>query len=208
MDFDYASRQIVASSMMAFARQGWEERLDRSVDGVFRSFQAILIAAPIALVGHFALRRAAARIPDLQASVLLEAPYAYAVSVELVGYIVDWAASLALLIFAARALGASRRVGDLVVAFNWTQIPIALAQTSWLVLLGWAGSGSITAIAMFPAIAVIIALRWGVIRRGAGANAGAATGLIALLMLTGVISGAIVSGVATALYEAFAKSAL
>lgn len=207
MNLDYAAGQISGAVMMAFSREGWEQRLDRSVDGVFRSFQAFLFAAPFALVGYFFLRRAAEHTTELQASALLQTPYPYMIAVEMTGFALDWAASLALLVFAARMLGAARRVGDLIIGFNWIQPAIAAAQAAPLALLSVDATGSAAAIAFFPSFAFAVALLWGVIRRSTQAGPGAAAGLILLLALTGLIVGAIVSSAAVGLYAVIGNSA-
>lgn len=201
IDFDYVARQAGGVWKMIWKRDGWEDELDRSVDGVFRSFQAMLIVAPIVLAGRFSFRRAAESIEEWRNSPLADAPYAYSIGVQMFGFYLDWIVSIVILVFAARALNASRRVGDLIIGYNWAHIAIAIAQTVPLALFGLKGGKVWGAAAYLPAVAFIVAILWGVIRRGMGAKPAPAAGVIALLIVAGLILEAIVGSLAEALYQ-------
>jgi len=201
IDFDYAGRQIAGVWKMIWKREGWESEIDRSVDGVFRSFQAMILVFPIVLAGRFSFRRAAERIPEWQASPLADAPYVYAIGAQMLGFYLDWIVSITILLFAARSLGASRRAGDLLIGYNWAHVPISIAQTIPLVLFSLDGGKAYGAVAYLPAIAFIIAVLWGVIRRGMNAKPAAAAGLIAMLTVAGLFLDAIIGMLAEALYQ-------
>ena len=61
---DYAASQIGAVWKMGWNRPGWEETLDRTVDGVFKSFWAIFLAVPFSFLGFYSARRFAERTPE------------------------------------------------------------------------------------------------------------------------------------------------
>lgn len=200
IDFDYAARQTAGVWKMIWNREGWQTELDRSVDGVFRSFQAMLLVAPIVLAGRFSFRRAAERIPEWQTTPLSDAPYAFIISIQMLSYYFSWIVSIALLLFMARAVRASRRAGDVIIAYNWAHVPIAIAQTLPLLVFGMPGGRAWGAAAYLPALAFIVAALWGLIRRSMGATPGATAGIIALLVLSGLTIEAIVGVIASTVH--------
>lgn len=203
IDFDYAARQLAGVWAMAWNRPEWRDALDRSVDGVFRSFWAFAFAAPLAFAGYFSLRRAAAVIPDFPETPLLQAPFAFTLAAEMTAYAADWAASLTALIFAARAMKIGRRMADLVVGFNWLQVFVAAAQAVPLIAIGLSGSSDVAGLLFIPATVLVVGLFWGYLRRTFDANVGTTIGLIIMLTLIGLLASAIVSGLATGLLQIF-----
>lgn len=201
IDLDHAARQLGAVWKMVWNAPDWQTGLDRSVDGVFRSFGAILLAAPIAFASYFSLRRASTRIPDFPEEPLLAAPFAVYITAQMIAFLVDWAVTLIALMFAARAVGAARRAGDVVIGFNWGQVFIATAQAIPLVILGVTARGEIAGALLLPSLAFIIAFYWGLIRRSAGAGAAATVAILILLTLLGLIVRSLVGAGALGLYR-------
>jgi hypothetical protein len=201
MNFDYAARQIGAVWKMARNDERWKAELDRSVDGVFRSFWAMAFAAPIAFAGYFSLRRAADRMPELHAAALMHAPYAVILSAQIAAFAIDWIAGLAALVLLARASGAGKRAADLIIGYNWAQPLATAAQAVPLIVLGVTASRPVTSIFYLPAMIFVLLLFWGVLRRSLGAGVAMTIGLIVTLMLIGVIVGTLVNGVALGLYR-------
>ncbi|MGD9659511.1 MAG: hypothetical protein AB7P23_12650 [Amphiplicatus sp.] len=199
IDLDYAARQIAGVWNMAWNREGWAAGLDRSVDGVFHSFWGILFAAPFALLGVVSLRRAASRIAEFPSSALLDAPFAFAVTTEMTAYVVDWAASLAALVLAARAMGASRRVADVIIGFNWLQPMIAIAEAAPLAIISFVSRRELLGVLLLPMFAFVLAVTWGVLRRSLAANVSTTVGLIALVVIVGFFARSIVGVVALSL---------
>lgn len=185
--FDRAAAQIGAAWGMAWNRPDWRDGLDRSVDGVFASFSAILFAAPFYVVSYAAIRRAAAGSQKPISDPILEAPAAIGVPAQLVGVLADWAASIVILIFAARIIGAEKRASELIAGYNWIQVPIAAVQAVPLVVLGLAGGQRYAGAFYLPAVALVIALLWGVLRRALATGVAATAGVIILLTLAGLL---------------------
>ena len=202
-DFDYAARQLAGVWKMAWNRPDWRETLDRSVNGVFLSFWAAAFAAPLAFLGYFSMRRAAGRMTDFPETTLMDSPAWYALAAEMVGYATDWAVSLITLLFAARTLKAEKRVGDVVIGFNWLQVFIAASQAAPLALLGLTGSAEFAGLIFIPATVLIIALFWGYLRRSLEAGPGAVIALILLLTLIGIVVNSVVSAAAAGFYRLF-----
>lgn len=192
---DYAARQLAGVWKMIWNNPGWEGALDRSIDGVFKSFWALFYATPFAILAFLAIRRAAERTTDFPETPFLEASPMFALAVQAVGYLADWFASLAALVFTARAAGAGRRAADIIVGFNWLQVFIAIAQAAPFAALAVLGGGA-ASILFLPATAFVIALYWGFIRRSTGLGAGPTIGLIIMLTLIGLVVSGLVGAIA------------
>lgn len=201
---DYALKQLSGVWKMAWNAPGWEASLDRSLDGVFRSFWSIAIAAPIAFVGFFSARRAAERMPNIPTSPILETPFAVSMLIEMAAYFADWMIGLAALIFVARALGVARHAGDLVIGYNWLQVFVAIGQTLPFIALGLTLRGELALTLALPAMALIIALYWGVLRRGSSGTIGVVIAMLALLVLIGFVASSVITSIGFGLYKAFA----
>ncbi|MBB5517467.1 hypothetical protein [Amphiplicatus metriothermophilus] len=200
MDLDYAARQIAGVWKMAWNRPGWTDALDRSVDGVFRSFWAVVYAAPLVVAGAVSLRRVADRTPSPSADPLLEAPLSVVLGAQMASYLIDWAASVAALVFAVQAAGGRRRVADVIIGFNWAQVMASAAQVAPMVVLAFTGARALASLLLIVAVAFAVALHWGVIRRAAAASVPFAVGAMALLILITLVVSGLVNGAALALY--------
>jgi hypothetical protein len=200
---DYASRQLSGVWKMAWNRPDWATALDRSVDGVFSSFWAMAFATPIALLGFFSARRAAERLPNLPPSAILETPLTVSVLIELSAYLVDWAVGLAALILCARAMNVANRLGDLIIGYNWLQVFAIVGQTIPLLALSLTGRTEIAAMLYLPALALIIALYVGMLRRGSNAGVGVVIAMFALLAITGFLANSAITALGFGLYKAF-----
>lgn len=203
INFDYAASQMAAVWNMAWNRPGWQDALDRSVDGVFRSFWALALAAPFSLLGYFSLRRAALHIPELRETPLLQAPLPFSLTVEIIGYLVNWGAGLAALILFARALGAGARIADVIIGFNWLHVLIAIAQVIPQAVLGFAGRREIAGLLAIPSVVLVVALIWGYIRRSLGASLARSISILLFLILLGVFMSLLIEGIAGLLLQAF-----
>jgi len=204
IDFDYAARQLAGVWKMAWNRPDWTMSLDRSVDGVFRSFWAVALAAPFALAEFVSLRRILSRDRDNPIPQLVEAPLGYAVAVEAVAYLLGWSAGLAALVMAARALGASRRAGDAIIGFNWVQVMTAAAQAAMLALAVIAGDSDASILFRLPIAVFAIALIWGVLRRSLGAGVAATIAVFLMIVVVGGVARLAIELAAIAVLHAFA----
>ena len=206
IDFDYAARQLAGVWRMAFTR-GWEgaadwrNDIDRSVDGVFKSFWAIAFAAPFALLSYVALHRAVKKIPTIEASPLLEAPLGVMLGVEFLSYAIDWGVSIGAIVFMARALDATRKVTDTIITYNWAQVFAVALQSIPIALMGLLGTQAIAGILALPILVIVLVLFWGVFRQAMELKPGMAVAMIFLLTLINIIVNSLVVGTATMLLQ-------
>lgn len=193
---DYAASQMTAVWRMVWNRPGWQNTLDRSVDGVFNSFWAIVFAAPFSLLGFLSVRRFAAQAASETEAALAATPFVFSLIVHAVAFLIDWGAGLAVLILAVRALAASARAADVIIGFNWIQVFINIAMSLPFATLGLSGERNVATLLFLPATMFVLAVMWGFLRRSLSARPAAAIALMLLLTLVGVLTNVIVGGIA------------
>ncbi|NWG71563.1 MAG: hypothetical protein HXY23_08160 [Parvularculaceae bacterium] len=204
IDFRYAAGQIDATLRMAQNRPGWTDGLDRSVDGVFRSFAAMALAAPFLAVNAAAGRVAAQETDALTREPIVTAPLAAFLPIQLVAAYADWFATLALLAFIARAVGASRRAAELIAGYNWIQLPLVGLQSIPAAAILMPGESSLAAVLVLPVIAIAMALLWGYLRRALALEPAWTLLLLILLTLVGLVAQNLASSIGFGLYRLFA----
>lgn len=195
-----AMAQLRGLFAMAFNRQDWERTLDRSLDGVFGSFWAIMWSTPLLLLNFGATKTLFATAEGALDDPLLAAPLSVWLGANYATFLVDWAVGLAAILAAAHFLGASKRAGDAVIGYNWLQLVAAALQAVAINAGALAASPTTFSLLMMPAIAVSLALFWGILRRGLGLAPGLAVALTAGSLLLSVIVGAVCHAAALALY--------
>ncbi len=184
---DKAASQMSGVWAMAFDLDGWRERLDRSAEGVFGSFNAVFITAPLIALYSITARRAAQRMPDHAESIYNIAPPAPLVIGDLILFAIDWGAGLALLIMLSRSLGAQKSAGALIVGYNWSQPVTTAIQLPPIALAAATASPSVAGLLGFPALALAIAILWGVVRRGLSVAVGPAAAVVAMLIVASAV---------------------
>lgn len=185
--FDHAARQIAGAWKMAMDADDWRASLDRSLDGVFQSLSAVLFAAPLIALRTLSARQAAIRISDDPDPFYAAAPLAGLIAGDLVAFSLDWAASLTLLVLLARASGAGRQAADIIVGYNWIQPIVVALQLPAVALMAATASRTLGGLVGLPALAIILTLIWGVVRRGLGAQIGPSAAVVVLLVLVGAV---------------------
>lgn len=140
ISLDKAAQHLRGAWRLVARDAAWREEMDLSLDGVFNSLWAFLLAVPFALLSILAENRLALSMDDYSTTIFAKAPLsAIAVASLLISAII-WAGTLYILAYAAKRAGASRSVAGLIVSYNWTQllVYIASAAPALAILLGGA----------------------------------------------------------------------
>ncbi len=203
IDIDYAAGQLSAVFRMALARDPANAdaslgEIDSSVDGFFRSFWAIALAAPFAIVSVISVRTAARRAPEIETGPLYDSPLAIHLGVEGFGYLLDWGVSIAAIALFARAIGATKAASEAIVSYNWAQVIAHGVQAAPISVIALFGAQSLAPLLFLPVLAFVLVLFWGVFRRAMGASAGMAAAIIILLTLISLIVSSLVTALARA----------
>lgn len=122
IDFDDAGQHLRGVWRLITGDEGWRSDMDASAEGVFRSFWAIALSLPFAVVSIFAQRDMARASDQFEQTIYAKAPFGFLAPAELLISAIIWVASVALIAFIARQIGAGRNVADFVVAYNWSQL--------------------------------------------------------------------------------------
>ncbi len=198
----YAADQIAAVWKMAANDPDWRDRLDASVDGVFRSFEAALYAIPLSVALYAFTLRAAAHTDEFPTAPLVSAPAPAFIGVQTIAYAAEWAASLALLILVARTLGADRRAATLIAGYNWAQAPITAIQAATMGGIAFSGSSALGGALAIPALVLQILILWGVLRRGYERDVGVTIAILGGLILVSIVATSLVVSVGGAIFGA------
>ncbi len=95
-------------------------KLDLTIDGFWRSFGAIVLIVPVALIALASERAivppADGQVPALTGGIAV---------LRLIAVVVDWLAFPAILALIARPLGIAARYVPFIVARNWAAVPVA-----------------------------------------------------------------------------------
>ncbi len=205
ISFDYAANQIGGVWRLAFSQfqQDGDKRadtdLDYSVDGFFKSFWAILFSAPFAILGFIAARRFIEKFDSDALTAIQGAPMATMIGINSLAFLADWALSVAAIIAVAKALNATNAVSNTIVGYNWATMMITAINALVLVLISFIGKAA-SALAI-PAMAVTLALLWGVFRRLMNTTPGTTIAIIIILTLISFIVSAGFGAAATSLLQ-------
>ena len=188
---------------LAGEQEDWGKNLDFSLEGVFNSFWAIALSAPLALLSFAAAKRAVIETPQTGESIFSKFPFELLLISELAALVVYWAASIAALVITARAINASHKIAGLIVAFNWSQLLGYLCIVIPAALYGITGSVNLYALAVFPVLILNLMILWGVLRNCLPLTIGMTLLFIALLAIIQIIISELVISGMIGLYQLF-----
>ncbi len=183
INFDYVARHLRGVWRMAFGGDSDGGDIDRSIDGVFASFWAVVIAAPFALVAFSAGKQWAATTPDYANSVYAKAPLPVLFTAEIIALAAYWGAIIAALLLVARTLNATRQVAGLIVAYNWGQLIIFMISAAPSAVLIFTGDLNLFALTALPVGIAGLFINWRILRQNLPLTIAAAVFLIVLLTI-------------------------
>ncbi|MEM8772163.1 MAG: hypothetical protein AAGD92_10985 [Pseudomonadota bacterium] len=183
IDFDYAAQHLRGVSRLLIGRDDWREDMDFSTDGVFKSLWAIALTAPFSALGFIATEKAVRHSPDYTNTMFAKAPFSLLLVAELIGLVLFWGVSIALLAFTAKRIGASRHAAGAIVSFNWSQLLSSLVWAVPAAILVVTNQPEVLALAVLPVIILGLFLLWRVLRQGLAMTIGGAVSFIVMLMI-------------------------
>ena len=183
ISLDYAARQMTGAWKMAFGAENWRRSLDRSLEDVFASFQSIIFVAPLTLFFTFIAIGAADKGGALADTVYGKSSAPVLVFVEFLTLAFDWAASIAVLVVVARAFGGGREAAELIIGYNWTQPILAALRLPAMAIYAAGDAQPLSQAVELATLGLMIALVWGVVRRGLGAGFGVSAAVVAALLV-------------------------
>jgi hypothetical protein len=206
MDFDYIARHVRGVWRMAFGgneSDGGDDDMDRSMDGVFASFWAVVITAPFAMVAFTADKQIAASSTEFSNTVYAKAPLPVLFTAEIIALAAYWAASIAALVLTARSLNATRQVAGLIVAYNWGQLVIFMLSAAPAATLIFTGNLNLFALVALPAGIAGVFILWRILRQNLPLTIGGVIFLIVLLTVVKLFVNSIVVQTIVSFYFLF-----
>lgn len=174
------TRSLGGAAALFLGRKEGLVALDRSLDGFWRSFLAILLVLPFDAITIFAIDRTSRGTPGFGPLFVQHLP----------AVLIDWIAFPILLAALARPLGISRRYASYVVARNWAA-PIAMAILTVPYLLSGAGWVPPEGSALLMLIATLVVLRYHyvIVRIALGTPVGTSIGIVVTDLLLSLVIG-------------------
>lgn len=190
IDIAYIRRALAAAVEMARFRGDPIDSFDHSYEGFFRSFAAMIVAAPLyplIVAGERSIVMEAARAQGATQSLALHAinlPYCV---IEGFSYVAGWVIFPLVMMFIARLIGASARYVPYIVAYNWgTCLVFALTALMHVLHLAGVMPLEVTSFLYFPVTAFALAYRWRIARLGLQVPGTTAAGIVILDVLISV----------------------
>lgn len=198
---DYVAQQFRGVWRMAFGGGDWRADIDSTTDGVFRSFWAIALSAPLAVIAFLAARETLTETPEIQETILVKAPVLVLLASEIVALVLYWTANIGALVITASSINASRQAANVIVAFNWSRLIAFALVAAPAAILGLTGNVSLFVLLYLPALFLSLAILWGVLRACLPINIVMTVSLIAMLVLIEIIIDTLVTYGAIGLYQ-------
>ena len=194
---DHAAKQLRAVWKMVVNDENWRDEIYHSVDAVFKSLWAIAYTFPLVVLRAITAQRSAKGFDETTNLPLIDASPVVFASVEAITFLLDWALSITLLIIVAKVLNLGRRSADVIISYNWIQLPMVASSLLPALALGIPGGVGVAMLIALPIFILQIAMLWGVIRRGFETEVAPTIAIITLLFLTGFILSVAITSLAS-----------
>lgn len=178
IDFEEAGQRLRGVWRLIAGDEAWREDMDLSTEGVFRSFWAMALSAPFAVLSVLAQSGIARTTPDFASTIYAKAPLPIVLVSELGAALAAWMIAIAALTFAAKRLNAGREAAGLIAAFNWSQLLTYLVSAAPAGLFILTQNIELTAISLIAVFAFSIYVFWVVLRRNLPIDVGPAIAII------------------------------
>jgi hypothetical protein len=152
------------------------DRFDGTIRGFWTSFWAAALVLPVWSLAIFTA------MPSAD-----EAGTAQFVAVQLIGYAVSWLAYPLLMVRVSDYLGRWPQYFRYMVAYNWFQVAEAVVFLPPLALAAAGAPPGMVALSWLTIHGVLITYHWFIARRGLQVDAGAASALVIIDLLLGLL---------------------
>ena len=196
LDPAYVARQVSGTWKMAFNRPDWMPTLDRSVDGVFRSFWAIVPCLAFSYISAIYLTSALTMMAEDigESGRTVSIPILAELFIITASLTLEWAASLFVLVKAGQRLVGGDRTATIIVGYNWAQLIFRGIMFFILVMMATTQSRPLVGLLGLPLIVLAISVVFGVLRRAMpGIGFPVIAGLMICLMLVAYLIGLLLS---------------
>lgn len=187
---------------MAFNADDWRDDVDRSIDGVFKSFWAAALSAPPALLASVTAQRAVDAMPIEDRGEALSLPWAALAATQFLSLAIIWALSLGLILATARQTGASRQSAETIIAYNWSQLLGFMIFLLPVLTFLTTKSADAYLLAVAPVALLNLFILWRILRSVVLLTAGVAVGLVISLIIIELIADMAIFNIVATLFQA------
>jgi len=185
---DHAASQLTAIWNMIFNKPGWQAEIDHSINGVFRSLWSFTFCLPIIIVNSISLKKISEKSLSTQEFSIQNTPEWTLIALNISTFYLDWIASIFVLTMIAKNIGAHDRIADIIVSYNWLQLPFVAILAIPLTLLATTGSTELAGLLTIPAVAFQLVALWGFTQQNLYASSSRTIAIITLLFLIGMLT--------------------
>ena len=200
VDFDYVAQHVRGVWRMARNHDQWQSDIDASEDGVFKSFWAMALTAPLALLSYLLSRREAALSNDVEAAIF-EIPVAVGFVAGIISFYGLWVLSLLILTEAAKHFDAHRHAASLIITYNWSQFAGLAAFLPAAIIFTATQDTALFSLFKLPVLVFSFYLVWGVIRRNLDVDIPTASAILIGMTIIKIALSSILTGGIVAFYE-------
>jgi len=168
-------QQLTGFWAMAFNHPGWRDIFDRGPEAILTSFWAMLPAGLLIFMGALAEPALINKMmADPSFSQTMDqwgmnragpAPAFPRVLTAMLAFFFSWFLTLGMLLRIARRLEGAGAMPDIIVGYNWLQVPFRLLSFIPIAIFLLTGSAAMMSITALPLFALSLTLVWGMLRR-------------------------------------------
>ncbi len=138
----------------------WRERMDVSIDGVWRSFLAFPIALPFLLLFYKTILVMWQSMPPEELPEVPDLPFWLDATIQIFGLVLIWSISLLILVDMARRFNWGKNFAPMLIAFNWSFLILQLPLTFLCVAMVSLEKPASIAVAILLSFFTRLWMRW------------------------------------------------
>ncbi len=197
ISLDYSIQQIAGVWAMATSQEAWEDRLDRTLDGVFKSFWVLIPSIFISLIYFWLFIYSQDFLSEEVTNIIPRQSLFPGLVIEPISMLIQWSAGLGLLVLVARNMKLGANATDLVIGYNW--LLIIQQMMSLIPIIGFIVTQNMAALSLLSVSTLFLSLylTWGVLHQGLPQlDASFRAGIIVAFLFIYLITNAILNSIA------------
>ncbi len=188
----YINQQLGAVIRIVRNRE-WQNVLDMTADGVFRSFWALPLSIPFAIASHLMTMPVLKNSPNYELLEIPTMPVWYTAGLRVVEFLVAWALALFLIAGLSQQLQAGRKVTPLIVSYNWSVLLLQILIFIGVLFIVPTGAYDILLLHYLVMTMVWFYVRWCLIRQTLESPLAATIGIMVMVFLATYLTSTVIT---------------
>lgn len=175
ISLNHVRAQLAGFWAMAFNQPDWQSKLERGPEAILASFWAMVPAGALTVCGAllvpalFSMMSTDPAFVEALAKMDMQgwqpAPAFVRVLVAMLSFFFAWFLTLGMLLRIARRLEGTNAMADIIVGYNWLQVPFRTIGFAPIALILVTGNAAIGGLVALPLFGLGLSLVWGMLRR-------------------------------------------